>query len=300
MEDATGNPTQKRAWRPDVREARIVLAIVGLGSLVVGLRAAWETRTGTAAIIVGGILLVFAVVFDEELARLSWRFRDSQLDVERVPRSQAGALERMSELLVGVVTRADGGGTDPRNELEEVRREVWEIAAEASRLAEEERAFEKIRDEYREMWWKPTGQEPRPLPNLSRLHVSYRLASAHEDLAPYITFSFTWWGSWHVLCEVGTPTGGTHQATLGSFKHGGSNFFGGAYPRSFPGAPQSLEPGTYEFVWARVGPRTSSGRRLKGDTVAHDALTITSQMLNELNEGRAVEPQVESRLTEKP
>lgn len=268
--------------------ARLFVAGLGVAALVIGLRAAWLAPSATAALIVGAVLVLAALVLSTEWEELTGRFRDASVTVKRTPRPPN--VITMDEIAVLLATAASDeiGEGEPTEELEQLRARVRELstaAAEAAQFDEAEveflmeerersQAFHQLRDEHAQHYPSATRHNRPPYPHYS-LGASY----FSQDM-PRLTITFTWWGDWRILCEVTSPTSGSFPPLLIDhfMKHGGVPHWIATYPDDFRWA-RTLEPGTYVFKWSRVVVASKPGELLEEDEVE-----ITESMLEEIED----------------
>ena len=285
MQDRT--PKQKTDWESWVGiAARLGLAIAGLAALVVGLRSAWLSESGSAALLVGAVFIVLALVFTRDLERLFLRFRDTSVEYQRTSPAQVESLERIAISLEAAVGPVLGEPADSAAQLMSLQQEVRQIAAHVEAEAHELSALlaeERERDEQfaeTRAWYLREGlvrvSDP-PWPD-------FILVPEHSlNPSPRLAIYLRWWGDWRILCQVTTLSGASYSSVFyGSVYMSGNNFTI-AYPDSFPDA-QPLKSGTWEFTWTRVGRRTVDGWAA-GEFLERNHVEISSEALESQQPG---------------
>jgi hypothetical protein len=261
---------------------RLVIGGLGIAALLVGLRAAWKSDSPTAALIVGGILIVVALVANRELAELSARWKDAGFTYKR---ATSGALYEVGDQLSELASASRSSDTEGAAEaqLEKLRGGVEELASVVKHGADEiwrgnpdswaYLVTRRIREGSVEL------RDKRPMPD-------YRYNPAQEGVAhgPEIGVSLRWWGDWLIYCRVTEPGGVvTSQLCYGSLHMQGNNF-SLHYPRTFERAPDYLLAGDYEFAWIRAVPTQAAiddpQEWVEGPLLARDVVTVTSEMLD--------------------
>jgi hypothetical protein len=281
--------------------ARVALALMGIGILVVGLRAAWLTKSATAEIVVGAVFVVLAFIFTRDLEQLFLKYGGTEVGYQRTPSEQILLLRNISTWLESIVTARPAEGADAQVELERVRREVGEVAVVAQEAAETdpwgpelmrarkdkfpETRAQYLRQQFKDGWagegvteeeWIRTSIDARP-------HWSYSVTPEGAryrlpDRAAHLTVTLRWWGDWRILIIVTDPTGRTTQRRLiGSVFMQGNNFVL-TYP-SDTAQESPLTPGTYVFRSARISAPTVEGSE-PYEVVATDYVEITKAMLD--------------------
>jgi hypothetical protein len=266
--------------------ARLLIGILGVAALVIGLRAAWVSDSATAALIVGAVLLLAALVLGTDWEELTGRFRDASVTVKRSRPPGLITMDEMADLLRTAASDETVEG-EPTEELELLRarvRELSEAAAEAAEFDEAEldylreehertREFKEHRDHHSRYSW-----EGRTLPHNRPPYPQFTLSAA-PDGKPRLTIPFRWWGDWRILCEATPPEyGGSPPPVLLDhyMSHGGSLWWYLTYPDDFRWV-NTLVPGTYVFKWFRVVVGSK-----RGDLVEEDEFEITTSMLDKV------------------
>jgi hypothetical protein len=276
----------KQGWL--ARAALLLVGGLGVVALVIGLRAAWLESSAAAALIVGAVLVLAALILSTEWEELTGRFRDASVTVKR---ARPPNLISWDEIAVALERAASDEATEgePTEELEQLRARVRELSAAAAEAAEfdegeleflkEERertrAFEKLRDDYAPNYPSAREHNRPPYP-----HFSLGRGGPH-DTRPRLTITFSWWGDWRILCEAKPPSWSQPVPPLlldHFMTHGGSPKWITIYPDDFRWV-QTLEPGTYVFKWSRVVVASKPGELLEEDEVE-----ITESMLEEIKD----------------
>jgi hypothetical protein len=273
----------KRDSNRALNSARFLVGLLGVASLIVGLRAAWRSDSPTAALGVGFALLVVALIANRDLAEFSGRWKDAGFTIKR---AAGGTLDALAEKLLDAVqaSNREVGDADPKAQLATLQGEIEEVASLARREADEMR------------WGDPegwatavAGQIRTGLVKLreDRPYVQYDYVPRSEELGlgPQIPCNLRWWGDWLIICRVIDPNGNIVKMPVTGQRYMMGNNFSVTYPRSFKDAPD-LVPGEYTFEWIRAMVGYTPSRRAKksqwveGAVLARDVVVITSDMLD--------------------
>jgi hypothetical protein len=263
-----------RFWGPIL--ARLAVAGVGVASVVVGLHAAWNANSATTALIVGGVLVALALLFNSDLEELSAKFKDTGFTYRR----RREELLAISETLTDVSTSEDKGA-DATAALTTIRAEIRELAESIEAQAQEDEprmreAAEHARSNWLSKWkgsWSQQGIAPSPVrpPQPMYTFVS-------EPGHKFISVSFSGWVyDWRIRCTIISPQEQVSSRVFFGEVGMGTIRYWLRYPDDLPAA-LPLVPGTYEFRWTRVG-RSSSRRGERGRLLLTDQVTLDADTL---------------------
>jgi hypothetical protein len=287
--------------------ARLLLAGVAVGLLLLGARNAWHAHSTAAPLLVGFALLVLILAMSPDVTEFSGRYRDAEVRLVRRGRDL-----NLADAIRSVASREQDDGR--RAELEVIADEadrsvdvpverrsawierVWQSLRQAVSPADLEPAtaheeddavvepsdaartayFKQARDSYFQHWadlgsrLPDTGAPPFP---------TYFFVSWRDDdgaVRRHIHVSFRWWGDWRIGCTVRSPRGEISTLTFhGSIYMQGNNF-NITYPTNFPEAPL-LEAGEYTFSWSRL-PRPGELIVRTEREIARDVLVLTADL----------------------
>jgi hypothetical protein len=243
--------------------------------VVVGLHAAWNADSGTTALIVGGVLVALAMLFNPDLEELSAKFKDTGFTYRR----RRDELLAISETLTDV-SASEGG--DAEAALTTIRAEIRQLAEsiEAQVQEDEPEWMRETADHARSNWlskwrhsWSQQGISPSPVrpPEPWYTFIS-------EPDHKFIAVSFAGWVyDWRIRCTVISPQEQVSSRVFFGSVGMGTIRYALRYPDDFPSA-LPLVPGTYEFRWTRVG-RSSHRHGERGRLLLTDQVTLGADTL---------------------
>jgi hypothetical protein len=231
-------------WAPLL--ARVGLAVVGVGILVVGLRSAWRSDASTTALIAGAAVLPLAALLPY-LDEISWGEKGLTIRLRQRLQEVSRALEAIS---------TSGATADATAELETLRVELRQLAQQLSLEAQDvsEVPPQLRTPEGRAWFFKQWATEGRPHLGFegSWPHPLYLFVRETDYSVLLATFTGSRDDPSQIRCEVTHPRGDTRSRVIfgrGTMQQ--MRIFNTYYPKDFPGAPP-LEAGEYEFRWSYI------------------------------------------------
>jgi hypothetical protein len=231
---------------------RVALALAGVGSLVVGVKAAWNSDAATPALIVAAVLLTLAVVLTPDLEELSAWFKEGGVRYRRSsPVDAAQAFAQVSDALEHALE--EEGDDSLRQKIAEIATESTRAAVREAAVGESER-LNRARNLARHIIGRqreasPPIEFPLMWPNtISSQRITPEAISEVRDGKAILTLNSPPSGS--VTCAVTTPDGPRHTKTVFRIGQGGTGSLMLTYPDDFFGEPlPPLPPGNYRVEW---------------------------------------------------